>query len=264
MPQELFECYSETCEIYPIGDDEVSINSCITPQSCVMKPTWLTANFFDFTRSPKLFGTLILMKVSLKWMDGLDGTCQAMIITTRNNSQKGTPDTTGRKFIHERICFDGYDYNDDHWKADFNKAVSGLHSVVSAQVIRGIREKVEGGKISRMKKFGGTPKQSLMSFWSEGRNTYGCRESLLWLHTLFVSARMRSRELLRIINCVQCNKCRLHGKIAMMGLSTALQIHIGPSGDGVDPNRIHRVELAALISTLYKFSRAVKFCQEMK
>lgn len=23
MPQELFECYSETCEIYPVGDDEV-------------------------------------------------------------------------------------------------------------------------------------------------------------------------------------------------------------------------------------------------
>ncbi len=25
MPQELFECYSETCEIYPIDEDEVSI-----------------------------------------------------------------------------------------------------------------------------------------------------------------------------------------------------------------------------------------------
>ena len=24
MPQELFECYSETCEIYPVDDDEVS------------------------------------------------------------------------------------------------------------------------------------------------------------------------------------------------------------------------------------------------
>ena len=23
MPQELFECYSETCEIYPVGDEEV-------------------------------------------------------------------------------------------------------------------------------------------------------------------------------------------------------------------------------------------------
>ena len=24
MPQELFECYSETCEIYPVDEDEVS------------------------------------------------------------------------------------------------------------------------------------------------------------------------------------------------------------------------------------------------
>jgi hypothetical protein len=24
MPQELFECYSETCEVYPVDDDEVS------------------------------------------------------------------------------------------------------------------------------------------------------------------------------------------------------------------------------------------------
>ena len=24
LPQELFECYSETCEIYPIDDDDVS------------------------------------------------------------------------------------------------------------------------------------------------------------------------------------------------------------------------------------------------
>lgn len=25
MPQELFECYSETCEIYPVDEDEVSL-----------------------------------------------------------------------------------------------------------------------------------------------------------------------------------------------------------------------------------------------
>lgn len=76
-------------------------------------------------------------------------------------------------------------------------------------------------------------------------------------------ARMRTRELLRIMNCVQCNKCRLHGKIAMMGLSTALQIHLGRTGEGADPNRIHRVELAALMSTLYKFSLAVDFARRM-
>ena len=78
-------------------------------------------------------------------------------------------------------------------------------------------------------------------------------------------ARMRTRDLLRVMNCVQCNKCRLHGKIAMMGLSTALQIHLGHDGQGVaDVNKIHRVELAALVSTVYKLSRAVEFCKQMR
>lgn len=27
MPQELFECYSETCEVYPVDDDEVCLHS---------------------------------------------------------------------------------------------------------------------------------------------------------------------------------------------------------------------------------------------
>ena len=49
-------------------------------------------------------------------------------------------------FIHNRICFSGYDYDDDHWKADYNKAVSGLHTVISAQVTRGISERVVNGE----------------------------------------------------------------------------------------------------------------------
>ena len=29
MPQELFECYSETCEVYPTDDDVVRIQFCL-------------------------------------------------------------------------------------------------------------------------------------------------------------------------------------------------------------------------------------------
>jgi hypothetical protein len=77
-------------------------------------------------------------------------------------------------------------------------------------------------------------------------------------------ARMRTRELLRIMNCVQCNKCRLHGKIAVMGLSTAFQLLVGSTGEGGDITRVHRVELAALMTTLYKFSRAIEISQKMQ
>jgi hypothetical protein len=39
-------------------------------------------------------------------------------------------------------------------------------------------------------------------------------------------ARMHTRNLMRIMNCIQCNKCRFHCKILMMGLSTALQLAV--------------------------------------
>jgi len=75
---------------------------------------------------------------------------------------------------------------------------------------------------------------------------------------------MRCRDLLRIVNCVQCNKCRLHGKVAIMGLSTALQILVGRKGEGSDVEKIHRVGLAALIATLDKFSRAAELSQSFR
>jgi hypothetical protein len=230
-------------------------------------------------------------------------------------------------FIHERICFNGYGYDDDHWKADFNKAVSGLHSMVSAQVNRGIREKIEDGEEFTEVEIWRDPKVEFDRRLGPDGETPLAIENLYFTYMLFLSAaskakerlledcssgkideeaanelkkflslpvlsdpavevaakklhdhavkdsdslnalweaRMRTRELLRVMNCVQCNKCRLHGKVAMMGLSTALQMHMGRSGEGGDPNRIHRVELAAFMSTLYKCSKAVQFCQEMK
>lgn len=227
------------------------------------------------------------------------------------------------EFIHERICFAGYSYDDDHWKADFNKAVSGLHSVISAQVTRGIQEKIEAGEQFTDDEVWRDPVAEFQRRLSPSGETPLAMENLYFAYMLFLSAtakakdrliadcnsgkiegetasalraflespilndpsvevasrklhdhavqsanslweaRMRTRDLLRIINCVQCNKCRLHGKIAMMGLSTALQIHLGRSGEGEDINRIHRVELAALISTLFKFSRAVQYAKAM-
>ncbi len=72
-------------------------------------------------------------------------------------------------------------------------------------------------------------------------------------------ARMRTRELFRIMNCVQCNKCKLHGKIFLFSLSTALQVLLGANAEGGVMRRIHQVELAALIVCLHKFSSAVHY-----
>lgn len=227
-------------------------------------------------------------------------------------------------YIHSKICFEGFEHQSDHWKADFNKAVSGVHSIVSAQVIRGIQDRVDDGEAftddevwrdpvaefsRRMGTSGETPLavenlyfvyMLLLSALAKSRDRLlmDCQSGNIDAETAAIltevlclpllqnpdvgvaaqklrdhavesadtlwEARMRSRELLRIMNCVQCNKCRLHGKIAMMGLSTALQITIGRHGEGEDPSLITRVELAALVTTLFKATRAVSICQGMR
>ena len=225
-------------------------------------------------------------------------------------------------FIHNRICFSGYGFDDEHWKADFNKAVSGLHSMISAQVLRGMQEKMDDGEalqVDPRKEFarrlsvdGETPraienlyfcfmllltavskaKTRLLHDCDNGNIDVDAIQNVKYmlnspllndasvsvaakrLHDHAVhdaassqnlwEARMRSRELLRIMNCVQCNKCRLHGKIAILGLTTAMQILVGPTGLGLDPERVKRVELAALVTTLHKCSRAIQYCQEMQ
>ena len=237
------------------------------------------------------------------------------------------------KFIHDRIGFHDTsalmndEYDADNWKADFNKAVSGLHAMVSAQVIKSMQKKiVDEGNIDpnsytwtdpsveyqrRLGPNGETPEAvenlyfTMMLVLSgvraaRGRLLKDCNEgkvgdaqscevlrsilnhpllddpsieaasSRLIEHASKDSnnlweARMRTRDLMRIMNCVQCNKCRFHGKISALGLSTALQLTIGDRGlgDDVDVNHIHRVELAALVTTLGKFTGSADLCLDM-
>ncbi|GAX25878.1 hypothetical protein FisN_6Hh084 [Fistulifera solaris] len=297
MPQELFECYTESCEIYPAEEEEVSsrIREVDRQEHAFDLDGWTrwdmpSDDYYDLEAFPEGY-------------------------TEYDGSEIW-------KFIHNRICFDGYDYDDEHWKADFNKAVSGLHSMISAQVLRGVQEKMDEGEVIQLdlkKEFtrrlganGETPraienlyfcfmllltavsraKARLLSDCSNGNIESDASEDLRdifnspLLNDASVSlaakrlqdhatqdgassqnlweARMRSRELLRITNCVQCNKCRLHGKISILGLTTALQILVGPTGRGLDPEQVKRVELSALVTTLHKCSRAIQYCQQMQ
>ena len=77
-------------------------------------------------------------------------------------------------------------------------------------------------------------------------------------------ARLRTRDLLRIMDCVQCNVCRLHGKVGTLGIATALSVLLGAEGRGGDSSRLHRVEVAALISTLGKFANAVQIVEDFE
>lgn len=304
MPQELFECYSESCEIYPVDDEEVpeQMKNADAEEHDFELDGWArwdmpTEDYYDTTQFPEEF-------------TGYDG-------------------AEVWNFIHNRIAFQETAYSDDNWKADFNRAVSGLHSMVSAQICRGIADRIESGEgfddepwtdprvefDRRLGPDGENPKaienlyftymlmlsavagarERLGQDCASGKidedtaadltpildhpllddpgigaastkfhnhamksvDTVGNNDNALW------EARMRARELMRIMNCVQCNKCRLHGKIATLGLSTALQILLGSRGEGGDVSRIHRVELAALMTSLGKMSSAVHYCQSM-
>ncbi len=351
IPQELFECYSETCEIYPVdeyADDGITLN---IPQ----RIRTFDVQEFEFD-----------IDGWARWDMPTDDYYDIIEFAEDFTGYDGSEVW---KFIHTRITFEMEEkqgsLQQNSWKADFNKAVSGMHSMISAHIVQGIQTKILNGEeddfaddciwtnpeieyIRRLSTKGETPMAIENMYFTymlllsalqcsreyiivSGAN-FGCDENdiecdlrvkqalddvlsspLLQneksastfnssnnddaeddldlktinqhisvastnLHEHALSedqskhnlweARMRSRELLRIMNCVQCNKCRLHGKIAAMGLSTALQLLLGKSGDGIKDEtefkKIHRVELAALMTTLAKFSNAIEFCMEME
>jgi Endoplasmic Reticulum Oxidoreductin 1 (ERO1) len=223
------------------------------------------------------------------------------------------------KLIHKKLCFSQTEKSSG-WEKNFNKVISGLHSIVSAQIIRGIRDRVNTNE-----KFG------VDEIWNDpalefSRRFYANKiyvENLFFTHMLLLVAlskvkeryledcvkgfidmddlnnvfqevpllgqsqldtmsrilstrlntvesgdvwqiRMRCRSILRIMNCVQCNKCRFHGKIVTMGVITALKIVLDDSSDTKSmSNRLTRTELATLLTTLAKCSSAIQLCQEM-
>mmetsp|Transcript_33099 Transcript_33099/g.69927 ORF Transcript_33099/g.69927 Transcript_33099/m.69927 type:complete len:90 (-) Transcript_33099:72-341(-) len=71
------------------------------------------------------------------------------------------------------------------------------------------------------------------------------------------------------MNCVQCNLCRLHGKVMVHGFATSLQVLLGHRGRGedcdrdTDPFGLSRVEVASLVTTTAKLLSACEVVQEL-
>ena len=63
------------------------------------------------------------------------------------------------------------------------------------------------------------------------------------------------RNISKIIDCVSCQKCKLHGKLALLGVGTALKILLLP--DRLIASTIQREEVVALLNTVGKFSQAI-------
>ncbi|KAK4779237.1 hypothetical protein SAY86_006765 [Trapa natans] len=68
-----------------------------------------------------------------------------------------------------------------------------------------------------------------------------------------------------IMDCVGCEKCRLWGKLQVLGLGTALKILFLVDGKEhpAQPLELQRKELIALMNLLNRLSESVKFVKEM-
>ena len=65
-----------------------------------------------------------------------------------------------------------------------------------------------------------------------------------------------------ILDCVQCQQCKLHGKMAMLGYGTALKI-LFTRDDLINEQSISRNEIVAFINTIAKMSDATKEIREL-
>jgi hypothetical protein len=65
-----------------------------------------------------------------------------------------------------------------------------------------------------------------------------------------------------ILDCVQCQQCKLHGKMAMLGYGTALKI-LFMTNEELLASSLSRNEIVAFINTISKMSEALKDVREL-
>lgn len=59
-----------------------------------------------------------------------------------------------------------------------------------------------------------------------------------------------------VLDCISCQKCKLHGKMQLLGLGTALKILLTP--EELVAHSLSRAELVALFNTLHKFAHSIR------
>ena len=58
-----------------------------------------------------------------------------------------------------------------------------------------------------------------------------------------------------VMDCISCQKCKLHGKLQLLGLGTALKVLLLP--EHLHATALSRSEVVALVNTVAKFSHAI-------
>ena len=73
--------------------------------------------------------------------------------------------------------------------------------------------------------------------------------------------KMRFRNISSIIDCVSCQKCKLHGKLQIYGLGTMFKILFSPASSLPS---LKRNELISFVNLVGKVSRAVKYIKDIE
>eukprot|EP01038_Epipyxis_sp_PR26KG_P005145 gene5145-7165_t len=80
------------------------------------------------------------------------------------------------------------------------------------------------------------------------------------------------KNIARLVGCVKCEKCRLHGKIAIHGIGAMLKVLLTPiptTADEISKSHdylksiITRDDIVALVNVLHKFSHSLKLSEDL-
>lgn len=73
------------------------------------------------------------------------------------------------------------------------------------------------------------------------------------------------RNISKILDCVSCQKCKLHAKVALLGIGTALKILLSQSESQLKSTctSLQREEVVALFNTIARWSEAITNTQEL-
>lgn len=64
--------------------------------------------------------------------------------------------------------------------------------------------------------------------------------------------RLKFRNISQIMNCVSCERCRLWGKLQILGFGTAIKILLSTPEELENPDFLERSEIVAFINTLHQ------------
>ena len=120
LPQEMLECTSETCEVYPIDED--------------------------------LVPTSVKGRDEEEWQFDLDGWARWDMPTDDYYDLSQYPEgytaydgSSIWEFIHGKVAFPERTAVEGSWRMDFNRAVSGMHACVSASILMSLPTEEGGG-----------------------------------------------------------------------------------------------------------------------